>query len=120
MSELFKVIPDYPNYEVSNLGRVRNVKYRRFLTLIRTNRGWVMVGLSKDRKQRMIPVANLVAEIFLDPPKPPNTSILHMDGDRSNNSVENLVWKPRWYVNIYMRDVQTQGLKILTNPYYYP
>jgi len=104
--ELFRIIEDYPNYEVSTLGRVRNGITGRFLTLVRNpTNGWYFVNLSRDGQQRTMSVHRLVAEAFLYEPKDPNTSIIQRDGDRSNNNVDNLVWKPRWFAVMYMREI---------------
>ena len=37
MEEIWKIIPDYPNYKVSNLGRVINIKKNKLMTLTKHN-----------------------------------------------------------------------------------
>ena len=104
--ELFKQIEDYPSYEVSSYGRVLNIKTGRTLAVVKNaTNGWYFVGLRHDGRQRMVPLPRLVAEAFLQDPKDPNTSVVHRDGDRSNNHVSNLAWMPRWFVVMYMREM---------------
>ena len=43
--ERFRVIQDSPSYEISNKGRVRNIKTRRILKTTLTNSGYKLVGM---------------------------------------------------------------------------
>jgi len=107
LNERWKIVTDYPLYEVSNMGRVRNSRSGRIMALARhADSGWYYVGLSRNGKQTNIPVSRLVSDAFMREPLDPDTSILHRDGDRSNNAVNNLVWKPRWFAVMYMRQMQ--------------
>ncbi len=103
--ELFLTIVDYPFYEVSDLGRVRNIRTNRILSPIVNNRGWAMVNLHAQGRQRMVTLSRLVATMFLGPPEPPRESVVNLDGDRMNNRAQNLEWVPRWFSGRYMREI---------------
>jgi hypothetical protein len=104
LTECWEPIRDYEGiYEVSNCGRVRSldrkVQYRdevrkksgRVLKENTINGGYKQVTLQKDGKRKSVLVHRLVAEMFIE-----NFSGLpqvnHKDGDKTNNSVENLEW----------------------------
>lgn len=97
-------IPEFPDYAVDNRGRVFNLVRQRQMSLSQNSHGVVQVGLVKNGLQYKRGVALLVAKAFLPPPTPPsfNTPI-NLDGDRTNNTVENLTWRPRWFAVCYHR-----------------
>lgn len=82
-------------YEVSSLGRVKNVGDPRYLGLImsahKSKVGYLRIGLSNGRKRRMITAHRLVALAFVPNPdgKP---QINHKDGNKLNNHPSNLEW----------------------------
>lgn len=98
-------IPDFPGYSVNYLGEVRNDDTGGrllVLTMNRSRNGLVQVGLMKDGTQYKRGVALLVANAFLDPPAIPTFDTpINLDGDRTNNHVENLMWRPRWFAIKY-------------------
>lgn len=99
-------IPDFPGYSINYLGQVRNDRTGRLLvlTLSRARNGLVQVGLVKNGLQYKRGVALLVANAFLEPPNPPTFDTpINLDGDRTNNHVENLMWRPRWFAIKYHR-----------------
>lgn len=65
--EIYKLINGYENYEVSNLGNVRNVKTKRILKG-KQNRcdGYLQVGLYIKRDRIFKCIHSLVAMAFLD------------------------------------------------------
>ena len=87
--EIWKTIEDFPNYEVSNLGRVRNKKTSKLLTLIPDKDGYLRVHLNNDRNVKR--VHRLVAQAFI-PNKTNKDQVNHKDGDKTNNAVNNLEW----------------------------
>lgn len=98
--EIYKVISDYPNYEVSNLGNVRNKKTRKVLSPGRLKNGYLMVCLRKDNKRKMFGVHRLVATTFI--PNPENKpQVNHINGRKIDNCVSNLEWNTHSENNIH-------------------
>lgn len=82
-------------YYVNRFGEVLSLKGKvpRYKTQKQTYKGYyaVCLGLGERRKQKHMLVHRLVAEAFI--PNPDNLpQINHIDGDKSNNCVENLEW----------------------------
>lgn len=97
-------IAEFPGYSVSSEGRVMNNNTGRVLALQMNQHGVVNAGLMKNGIQHKRSVALLVATAFLPPAssKAFNTPI-NLDGDKTNNAVENLMWRPRWFAREYHR-----------------
>lgn len=100
--EEWRVIDGFPGYSVSSLGRVRNDDTGRIMALSRNQVGVIQVGLMKGYSQYKRSVTVLVAKAFLPHSETLtfDTSI-HLDGDKENNRVENLMWRPRWFAVKY-------------------
>lgn len=82
--EIWKQIGD-TEYFISNKGRFRKGKYLRSISMDKEGYCHCNVGRSKLRVHR------LVAEMFI--PNPDNLPVVdHIDGNKSNNNVENLRW----------------------------
>ena len=102
MEEEWKIIKDYPMYEISSLGRVRssyNGKYgKRTIPKIMSNKidkiGYSFIHLKNDSGRRPLRIHRLVAEAFI-----PNINNLpevnHIDENKQNNTVSNLEWCDR-------------------------
>ena len=100
--ELWKQITTFPDYSVSDEGSVRNDRTGHRLALLRNQRGIIHVGLNRGNAQYKRSVTVLVAETFLPPP--PSEAFdtpINLNGDRSHNFVENLLWRPRWFAVRY-------------------
>lgn len=81
------------NYDVSNLGRIRNNKTNYILSQSLAGKGYlgVTVSLGERGKIQRIRTHRAVAELFI--PNPNNLpQINHIDGNKTNNKVENLEW----------------------------
>lgn len=87
--EIWLTIKHNNNYEVSNLGNVRNKKTKRILKPAISNKGYYLVSLSKNCKQHSYTIHKLVMEHFnrcaFD-----NEVINHKDHNKLNNELENL------------------------------
>lgn len=90
-------------YEVSNLGRVRSLKYgkTRVLKSEKNWSGYLRVRLSKDSKVNNYSVHRLVAQAFVHNDNVFNNEVNHIDEDKTNNRATNLEWCDRQYNNTY-------------------
>lgn len=90
-------------YSVSSHGRIRNDKSGRILVMTVNQHGVVQVGLVHHRgPQVKRSVALLVAKaLLLEPEQSAFDTPIHLDGDRLNNHVHNLMWRPRWFAVRY-------------------
>jgi hypothetical protein len=107
MEEIWRWIDGYKNmYQVSNLGRVRSVDryvycevspnklqhiFGKVLKPGFNHKGYPIVYLSKDGKQKTIAIHRLVAKAFIDNPLS-LPQVNHKDGCKTNNCVDNLEW----------------------------
>lgn len=83
--EMWKPIKDLPGYSVSNEGRVRKDSTGQIMVLSK-NGGYCRITISKH-------VHRLVAEAFIEKPDDESKCwVDHIDGNRSNNNVDNLRW----------------------------
>lgn len=89
--EKWNVIIDYPGYEVSNMGRVRNSRKQILKSALRPNTGYEYVVLRNGNKTYHANIQRLVAMAFI--PNPQNYPIVnHKNEIRTDNRVENLEW----------------------------
>lgn len=91
MNELWKTILDWPEYEVSSLGRVR--RDIKILNLYAPKCGYLKVtlcarGIRQDRQ-----VAELVLTTFKGSRPTSNHEAAHENGNKSDNELVNLNWK---------------------------
>jgi len=92
-SEIWKPVVGYETaYEVSNLGRVRSS--RGVLKLCRHPSGHLHVSLSSHGVRVTAKVHRLVLTAFVGA-APANTEARHLDGDPTNNQLNNIVWASR-------------------------
>jgi hypothetical protein len=101
MAEHWKLIRNFPGYSVSDYGRIRADKSGRILSLSENQFGLLQVGLMRDGVQYHRSVPLLVAKAFLPETSPPFDTPINLDGNRHNNHVTNLVWRPRWFAIKY-------------------
>lgn len=91
--EIWKQILDFPEYEVSSLGRVRNCNGYILQGTV-TREGYRVVGLRKDFKTYTKKVSRLVGLSFLTSVEG-KTEIDHLNKDRADDRIENLKWANR-------------------------
>ena len=91
--ENWKAISGYEGiYEVSDLGRVKSLKFwkEKILKPKKTN-GYLLVSLYKDGHTKQLLVHRLVAEAFIPNPQGLET-VNHKDEVKTNNVASNLEW----------------------------
>lgn len=88
--EYFVEIADYPNYSVSNLGRIVNTKFDRDLKPFCNENGKLKVILYRDNVRETFYVHRLVAEAFFIDFAWLETDVKHISNDYNDNSVGNL------------------------------
>lgn len=104
--ETWKEIPGFDGkYSLSSHGRIHNHRFDRDLITNRsTSRTWTQVCLRNGERSINYRLSYLVAEMFL--PKPKDRSmraVVHRDGNRSNNCVDNLAWHTRSFTTMYYK-----------------
>jgi hypothetical protein len=108
MEEIWKTIPGYTDYEVSNLGRIRSKERKKkyksgrelnFKSKIKQQRphpvnNFIMTDLVDDKgKRRTVYPHKAVALAFVENEKPRKKKVvIHKDGNLKNNNSENLKW----------------------------
>lgn len=85
------LIKDFPKYEVSNEGRVRNIVTGQILKGHDNGHGYETVTLYKDGRAYTKKIHRLVAEAFLESSHD-HLEVNHIDGNKTNNRIENLEW----------------------------
>ncbi len=83
------VIPDFPNYTISENGIVMNGEREKAQTL--GPQGYKYVTLYKDNKSKKLTIHRLLMLAFVDNPEGKRT-VNHKDGNKLNNSLDNLEW----------------------------
>ena len=91
MNELWKPLPGHEQYRVSNRGRIKNCKNGELLTGSVDNHGYIRFDLCENGKRFVVSGHRAVAEAFLQK-NGLRDQVNHIDGDKTNNNVENLEW----------------------------
>ena len=89
--ETFVKIEGFEKYEVSNLGKVRNIKSGRILKPHLNHNGYLKHHLYRHDKQKELFLHRILAIAFIDNPgKKPQVN--HIDENKLNNDLSNLEW----------------------------
>jgi hypothetical protein len=97
MIEEWKTIKDYPDYQISNLGKVKSFKKHngtneRILIPGKNKNGYSLVGLSKNRIKKTTKVHRLVLLAFKPINNPQDFECNHINGIKDDNGLSNLEW----------------------------
>lgn len=93
MEEIWKQIKNLPEYEVSSFGRVKSKKFGKSRILKQSQlKGYLKVSLSDSGIDVYKMVHRLVLETFTGI-CPEGLEASHLDGNKLNNHIENLIWE---------------------------
>lgn len=99
IAEEWRVCASAPDYEVSNIGRIRRridgptgskagaIKAQQKMKI-----GYMQVTVQVDKKQKVLAVHRLVCAAFNGPQPSPLHEVAHNDGVRWHNNASNLRW----------------------------
>ena len=89
--EVWKIVPDYPHYSVSNLGRIKVITGKRpqMLKISVNNCGYRRVTFWNNGLPKGLLVHRLILLAFVGP-CPQGNQVAHYDGDKMNNNLSNL------------------------------
>lgn len=118
MQERWKHIKEFDGYSVSDEGNIKADKTGRILSTFQNQSGLVCVGMMRDGTQYHRSVPLLVAKAFLSRHKVLQAfdTPVNLDGDRHNNAVSNLAWRPRWFSVKYNRQFVHPYPNSITSP----
>ncbi len=89
----FKQVVGFPNYLVNAQGQIYSIPLNKFATLQEHKGGAGMtISLVNLGVIRQFLIHRLVASYFLKKKNDSHNSIHHINGDKTNNNVENLKW----------------------------
>ncbi|ANY28833.1 HNH endonuclease [Lactococcus phage 4R15L] len=89
--ETFVKIEGFENYEVSNLGKIRNIKSGKILKPILRRDGYLTHNLYGHNKQKHLLLHRILATAFIDNPEE-KPCVNHIDENKLNNDLSNLEW----------------------------
>jgi NUMOD4 motif-containing protein len=102
-------IYEFPGYSISDQGRVRNDNTGRIMSLVQNSGGVLTAYMVREGRQYARGVAKLVATHFLPHDTDMQSAPVHRDGNPLNNTVDNLIWRPRWYAVKYRHQFHEVG-----------
>lgn len=85
----------FEDYCVTDDGAIYSLKSKKFLNLQYNDNGYVVVTLRKDGKTKTLRIHRLVALMYLRDSYFDGAHVNHIDGDKTNNNVQNLEWVTR-------------------------
>ncbi len=88
--EEWRVITDFPNYSISNLGNVLNTQTNKMMKLT-IKSGYYCIGFTHNKNKKTFKVHRLVALYFIDNPKN-KEQVNHKNKNKLDNSLNNLEW----------------------------
>ena len=89
--ETFVKIEGFEKYEVSNLGKVRNIKSGRLLKPRPNKDGYLRHCLYENNKKKELSLHRIIATAFIDNSEE-KPCVNHIDENKLNNDLSNLEW----------------------------
>jgi NUMOD4 motif len=112
MSEQWVAVDGYPNYEVSNMGRVVNIKRGALLTPRPNEDGYLRVSLSCDGVVKDYYLHRLVAAAFMIN-YDPRQQVIPVNGDLEDCRADNLHLRRQARFTMAPRRIRATGRKVV-------
>ena len=123
--EIWKDIKGYEGiYQASNMGNIRSLYFynnryktkhyrKKLMKQSEDKQGYKIISLSKNKKQKTYKVHRLIAQTFIKNPDD-KKEVNHIDGNKSNNEINNLEWCTRSenQIHAYKNKLQRQTKKM--------
>lgn len=92
--EIWKTIDKYPDYEVSNLGRIKSYKMSKEGRILqgKDSKGYVGIDFRVEGKTVQDLVHRVVLSVFSPVEGMENLTVNHKNGITTDNRLENLEW----------------------------
>lgn len=117
-NEEWKVFPEFPDYECSNTGFIRNIKTKRVLKSFNINSGYLCIQLYNKGYSKRYLVHRVIASTWVPNPNT-YSEVNHLDGNKHNNAVSNLEWctssdnkQHAWKLGLYTPNYGSRGKKL--------
>lgn len=108
-NEVWADIPYFPEYQISNLGRVYNNRTDKMMSVSRNNHGHMKVSLLDWTGTRhTMALGFMVADAFVPKLNEMCDSVVVVDGDFTNIVAHNLAWRPRRFAYLYTRQLKIE------------
>ena len=109
--EIWKDIIEYPGYQVSNLGQIKSFKQSKEGRILKPklSGGYLGVDFRKDGKTYYGLIHRIVLSTFSPVEGWETLTVNHIDGNPSNNKLENLEWMTQSENSRYSRRVLRTG-----------
>ncbi len=89
---IWKTIKDYPNYEISICGQVRNINTKKVLKQCISGDGYYFVNLCKNGKSISTKIHRIMGRHFIPKLDDKSTYIDHKNNNKLDNTISNLRW----------------------------
>lgn len=117
---VFKKIKNFPNYYISKCGKIYSTLRNKFLKCQLNSNGYFRVSLGREKK---IYLHQLIAETFIKKIDNTKNCINHINGKKTDNSIENLEWctysenlKHKFRILKYVNSKPLLGFNNFKNP----
>jgi len=114
MSEIWKTIDNFSNYEISSNGSLRN-KIKEFILKPRISSGYLVILLKNDNGYRKsMRIHRLVALTFI-PNEENKQTVNHKDHNKLNNNLSNLEWATTTEQNNHKRKCKKEIKELVSS-----